>query len=60
MKKRISIVTWILLIAAIFSAVLIAVFDIGSSSEGTSGAGDIWWVDVPAVEQSYLKITNKR
>jgi hypothetical protein len=59
MVKKIPVV-WILVIIAIFSAMLITVFDAGGSVTGGSGAGDIWWVDVPEVEQSYRTIMQDR
>jgi hypothetical protein len=55
----VSTITWVFLGVAILSAVLIAGLDIGVSANRTSGAGDIWWVDVPEVEQSYRKITER-
>ncbi len=59
-KKRNNFVekmTWVVLTVAVFLAVLIMVFDKGQSAGHISGAGDIWWVDVPEVEQSYRKVT---
>ncbi|MCW3491253.1 hypothetical protein [Dethiobacter alkaliphilus] len=52
--------TWLILAVAIFSAVLIAVFDAGSSASQGSGAGDIWWVDAEEVEQSYQNLTQNQ
>jgi hypothetical protein len=49
-------ITWLLFVVAIFSAVIITVLDKGQSASQTSGAGDIWWVDVPEVEQSYQQL----
>jgi len=60
MLKKTTAFTRILLIIAIFSALLITIFDAGNSVTRTSGAGDIWWVDVPEVEQSYRAIVQKR
>lgn len=57
--NKVRAVTWFLLAAAIFSAVIITAFDKGRSASRTSGAGDIWWVDVPEVEQSYRQLTQK-
>lgn len=60
MSKRIATFTWIVLAVAIVSAAMIAAFDIGGSAPGRSGAGDIWWVDVPEVEQSYRNTLNSK
>ncbi len=54
--KNITAVTRVLLAAVILAVVLIVVFDKGGSASRGSGAGDIWWVDVPEVEQSYRQI----
>lgn len=51
---------WVILVFAIFSAVLITVFDSGDSSSRGSGAGDIWWVDAAEVEQSYQNLTQNK
>lgn len=59
-KNIISTLTWIVLAVAILSAVLLTAFDQGQSASRTSGAGDIWWVDVPEVEQSYRNLTGGR
>lgn len=59
-RKTVSTITWILLAMAILSAVLIAAFNKGASTSNRSGAGDIWWVDVPAVEESYRQLTRYR
>lgn len=37
----------------------IVVNKIGDSHNSTSGAGDIWWVDAPEVQQSYHSIVKK-
>ena len=59
MAKKVRVI-WILLIIAVFAAVLITVFDAGGSAARSSGAGDIWWVDIPEVEQSYHTIMQNR
>jgi len=51
--------SWVALTAAIIIAMLIIAFDKGQSAGSISGAGDIWWMDVPEVEQSYRKVTAK-
>lgn len=55
-SKYVATLTWVTLTVAIFLAMLIIAFDIGQSASRISGAGDIWWMDVPEVEQSYQKI----
>ncbi|MDW7651066.1 MAG: hypothetical protein SCK29_08020 [Bacillota bacterium] len=60
MGKMRAFFTWVILAAAIVAALLITVFDTGGSASGTSGAGDIWWVDAPEVEQSYRDTVNNR
>ena len=38
----------------------IIIYKIGDSHNTTSGAGDIWWVDAPEINQSYNAIMDKK
>lgn len=38
----------------------IIVNNIGNTHGSTSGAGDIWWVDAPEINQSYYKVVEKK
>ena len=58
-NKYLAAISWVALTAAIFLAILIIAFDKGQSAGSISGAGDIWWMDVPEIEQSYQKITTE-
>jgi hypothetical protein len=58
-RKRYSGITWLLLMAAIVSALAIIASDQGKSALGNSGAGEIWWVSVPEVELAYLRISGE-
>ncbi|MGF7184575.1 hypothetical protein GGQ84_000659 [Desulfitispora alkaliphila] len=57
---------WFKIMNAIILAVLIAlaVFlmltDAGNMSGSSTGAGDIWWVDAPEVNESYNTIVDQK
>lgn len=38
----------------------IIVNNIGNTSDSTSGAGDIWWVDAPEINQSYYAVMERK
>jgi hypothetical protein len=59
-RKPLPAITWVILFTAILAAVWITALDMGSSGSGTSGAGDIWWVGVPEVEQSYRRLAGEK
>ncbi len=59
MPKWLKIVNLIVFVAIVFVAISIISSDVGNYSDKLGGAGDIWWADVPAVEESYQHITGK-
>jgi uncharacterized protein (UPF0333 family) len=55
-QKTFSLLQVLFLVFVLGTAAYIIVFDSGSSTEHASGAGDIWWVDVPAIEEAYREL----
>ncbi|MBS4029804.1 MAG: hypothetical protein KGZ63_00010 [Clostridiales bacterium] len=55
-NKTFSVLQIIFLALVLGTAVYIIVFDKGISNDHARGAGDIWWVDVPAIEEAYREL----
>lgn len=47
----------IVLVIILASSIYIISSDAGDFATQPSGAGDIWWVDVPAINESYHKLS---
>ncbi|MGI6097119.1 MAG: hypothetical protein ACOYBM_03260 [Dethiobacteria bacterium] len=47
------------LLVVIAAAIYIVATDQQSYREHSSGAGDIWWVDVPEIERVYKELLRK-
>ena len=47
------------LILVLCASIYVISADLNDSVHKTTGAGDIWWVSAPEVEQSYQSIVNK-
>lgn len=47
------------LIVVLTAAIYVISTDIGDYADHRSGAGDIWWVDAPEVNESYYSIIDK-
>lgn len=58
--KTFSLLQVLFLVFVLGAATYIIVFDKGSSINHASGAGDIWWVDVPAIEEAYRELEQNR
>lgn len=53
-KKIIKTSIYLLCTLVVFLAFFIIVTDAGQHTKSRSGAGDIWWMDVPEIEEIYL------
>lgn len=59
LPKWSTVVSRIILFMVIIASAYIICFDIGDSCEQPAGAGQIWWADVPQIEQCYQSLKNK-
>ncbi|KUO51760.1 MAG: hypothetical protein APF76_15385 [Desulfitibacter sp. BRH_c19] len=53
LPKWLRNVTFIVFGIILFGAISIVSLDTGNYADQVAGAGDIWWADVPEVEDAY-------
>jgi len=60
LPKFLKVMNLILLISIIVTALFIISSDKGKFAEKTSGAGDIWWADIPAIDEAYKELKKRQ
>lgn len=59
LPKFLKTINLILLIIILAAAFFIISTDKGKFAEQTTGAGDIWWADIPAIHEAYKEIKSR-
>ncbi|MEW6624633.1 MAG: hypothetical protein AB1420_16165 [Bacillota bacterium] len=60
MKQFGKILRLVILVTVISAAIYVIAFDKGNYADKPAGAGQIWWADVPIIEEFYQDLKARR